>query len=450
VGPARSLVSSNARAVAALADALPGLERSVDRDQLGRAAARGYLRPEEEERLLDWFARLLTVREGLWQVIAEVSEPIEGDPGRIESEDEWRCFVLGYAAASAVARVDRLLVERVATDELVQRKLNEGSAELRIPRKQYTAVFESLTSPRNALEMLAAMRYAARHRARLEGLADDEQLGPVVTALAACESALDPSKRRYLEQLAGFAVHAVRRGGASARQQVTFAAMESGGRLVAELRDRWRAPRIGAERLRELGQLLRPGDVLVTRRERALSNLVLPGYWPHAALYVGSERDRARLGVELDPMRTARWSGDRCVLEALKDGVRFRPLAETLAVDAVAVLRPRLDPALIARGLGRAARHEGKPYNFDFDFLRSDRLVCTEVVYRAYDGLGSIDFELRERAGRPTLSAEDLLDMALDRDLLGVIAVLGAPPRPDQLARGPAAREALAASYRPG
>ena len=71
--------------------------------------------------------------------------------------------------------------------------------------------------------------------------------------------------------------------------------------------------------------LLQPGDVLITRHDHAFTNLFLPGYWPHAALYVGSEGDRERMGVSLDAERAARWRGDRRVLEALKDGVLFRP-----------------------------------------------------------------------------------------------------------------------------
>ena len=51
-----------------------------------------------------------------------------------------------------------------------------------------------------------------------------------------------------------------------------------------------------------------------------------------------------KLGIRIDDERQARWSGDRRVLEALKDGVLFRPLETTLEVDAVAVIRPRLDP----------------------------------------------------------------------------------------------------------
>jgi len=59
-------------------------------------------------------------------------------------------------------------------------------------------------------------------------------------------------------------------------------------------------------------------------------------------------------------------------------------------------------PDALARGLS----HEGKAYDFDFDFTRSDRMVCTEVVYRTYDGVGGMAFELKRRAVR--LGAEEL------------------------------------------
>ena len=57
------------------------------------------------------------------------------------------------------------------------------------------------------------------------------------------------------------------------------------------------------------------------------------------------------------------------------------------------------------------------------DFSRSDRLVCTEVVYRSYEGSGNIKFSLTRRAGRLTLSAEDLLQKAVDADGFDILAV---------------------------
>ena len=442
-------VVGSRRAVEALGLAVDELAAIVpDKSMIESAVGRGHFRPDEEAALLSWFARFLTIRHGLWEVLGDVSRPVGGSVRRVLDLAGWRCFVLGYTSACLIVRLDLLLLEEIAGDSVTQRKLNEGSEMHRIPRKQYTAVFESFTDPTKAHSMDQAMRFARRHRKRLVAMAGD----PVVSRLAADlemrEAVLEPSRRRYLSRLLAFLGHSFRRTGASARQQALFSALETGGRLASELRDHWTADRIDDRARCDLEKLLRPGDVLVTRHDHAFTNLFLPGYWPHAALYVGSEADRRHMGIELDSEREARWTGDRRVLEALKDGVLFRPLEETLAVDAVAVIRPQLDETELARAIERVAQHEGKLYDFDFDFFRSDRLVCTEVIYRAYDGLGPMRLPLTERSGRPTLSAEDLLDLSVDGEGFEPVAVCGAPTCMETLIEGEATRDAIRRSYR--
>jgi hypothetical protein len=448
-GASDDLLVGARRALVSLGDSVGAVLASApDPEVLASAPQRSHFRPTEEESLLGWFAHFLTVRSGLWEVVEEVSRPVGGRVKGILDETGWRCFVLGYAAACRIVRLDRLLLEEVATESVVQRKLNEGSRPHRIPRKQYTAIFESFTDPSKAHLMEQAMRFANRHRRRLAEMEEDDVVGEIASAIPSWESALDPSRHHYLRRLVSFLGHSFRRRGASTRQQAIFAVLESSGRFASELRDRWTPPRVDDELLRELDAILQPGDVLITRHDHAVTNYFLPGYWPHAALYVGSEADRHRLGVGLDEARAARWSGDRRTLEALKDGVLFRPLEETLAVDAVAVIRPQLGQEELAHALARAAEHEGKLYNFDFDFFRSDRLVCTEVVYRAFDDLGSIRIPLHERSGRPTLSAEDLLDLALAGEGFDPIAVCGPPGCPPGLTVGPDAADAIRTSYR--
>jgi len=447
--PTNEFFTGCRRAVSSLAAAVDEIEAARPDEALVSAAVdRGVFRPVEEVALLSWFARFLTVRSELWEVIGDVSGPIDGNVERVLDTDHWRCFVLGYTSACLIVRLDRLLLETVASDSLTQRKLNEGSIQHRIPRKQYTAVFESFTNPGKARSMEEAMRFARRHRRLIEAMADDPVVGEFVVGLAEREKVLEPSRRRYLSLLINYLIHTFRRRGASARQQTIFAALETGGRVASELRDQWTPGRVDGGVRRRLDSLLEPGDVLICRHDRALTNLFLPGFWPHAALYIGSETDRDRLGIEIGDEREARWSGDRRVLEALKDGVLFRPLETTLEVDAVAVIRPQLDPVDIARALSRVAEHEGKLYNFDFDFFRSDRLVCTEVVYRAFDGLGPISIPLRERSGRQTLSAEDLLDLAVAGDGFDPVAVFGGPTCANTLVEGEAARVAISPENR--
>ena len=272
---------------------------------------------------------------------------------------------------------------------------------------------------------------------------DEDIIRPVLQLLDEAEGALDVSVGRYVKARARYRWHAWRRRRARVVEEALFCVAEAFGRVIADVRDPWHCDRLGTAARDELTALMEPGDVLVTRHDRALSNLFLPGYWPHAALHVGLPSEREQLGVEVDAARAQRWVDPLRVLEARKDGVLLRAIEDTLAVDAVAVLRPRVDGRAVARAISNAVVHEGKLYNFDFDFFADDRLVCTEVVYRAYEGVGGIQFELQERYGRPTLTAEDLIALATDARGFEAVAVFGTPGVGARLVRGEKAREAL-------
>ena len=98
---------------------------------------------------------------------------------------------------------------------------------------------------------------------------------------------------------------------------------------------------------------------------------------------------------------------DHTVIESVSEGVIFSSLTESMHADYVAVLRPRLSETEIGQAIVRAFRHHGKPYDFEFDFFTSDKLVCTELVYRAYEGM--LHFDLVKVMGRDTLPALELV-----------------------------------------
>ena len=101
---------------------------------------------------------------------------------------------------------------------------------------------------------------------------------------------------------------------------------------------------------------LQPGDIILTRRNWHLSNAFLPGFWPHAALYVGTEEQLKELGIT-EKNAGVGWEAykekqelkknhyyPRVILEAVVEGVRFHCAEYTLHADYVMVLRPRLKP----------------------------------------------------------------------------------------------------------
>ncbi len=375
--------------------------------------ARGYFEPEEQEQLRDWFGRYLTAREALHECVVELRSDAMRD-------GHGRAFAVAYPAACALVRAGRYLVTTMAADRIVQRKLNEAVPELRIPRKSFTSIRRSLTSPRNAWLLLHARGFANEARADLEALASDGEVGPAAALIPAVETAIDLDPRDWLLGRLRYRLHGIRRRHKVAAERAFFALAEASGRLLSRLH-RSGPPLIDEDMRRRITDLLSPGDAVITRHDGAATNLFLPGYWPHATLFVG----------------------DGQFLEARKDGVRLRPPQDTLAVDAAVVLRPRLEQSQVDEGIDRAMQHEGKPYNFDFDFFTDDRLVCTEVVYRAYQGLGQMEFELSRRAGRPSLSAEDILDLARDDRCFDVVAMTSAVFTQGRLLEGHDAAMAL-------
>lgn len=152
---------------------------------------------------------------------------------------------------------------------------------------------------------------------------------------------------------------------------------------------------------------LKPGDILVERRNWYLSNVGLPGFWPHAALYLGTP-DEIDAFVADDPEVTAKYGKfveylqtkhpkhfselasvdaqghPHRVVEAISEGVVATSLEHSCGADYVAALRPRLPKLLVARAIDRALESMGRPYDFNFDFATDASLVCSELVVKVY------------------------------------------------------------------
>jgi hypothetical protein len=118
------------------------------------------------------------------------------------------------------------------------------------------------------------------------------------------------------------------------------------------------------------------------------------------------------------------------MIEAVAEGVIFNNLEHIMKthINRMLVIRPRLSDAERAAFLVEVYSYLGDGYDFRFDFADATYQVCTEVIYRAINKKGSIDFELTERAGHETLSADDIVNYHLDSEAFDFVLLVETNP----------------------
>jgi len=411
-----------ARVVSSVVYSLPQ-ERGMARELADAESAekRGYFLPDEDERVREVFARYLSARVVLLEAVDAMGPVFAFQRGGRCEVDEWRlclrAFVVGFTSAAILLRMGTFMVDLAGGRPVVWKKLDEPESRYGIPAKSFTQVYKRLSSARNMWRFHESLMFCEVNRDDVLSLKNDAEVGELVEVLLQEEEFLTYRKRDFLRRKLGYTVHSFTRRHVSGYEKVMFHLLKLSGSAVAEMRQPFVKPlgqgkRVTPEVMAVLRPLLRAGDILVTRHDDAMSNLFLPGFWPHVALYMGGVEERGRMGVSRNEKDGCSGEGV-CFLESKKDGVLFRPMEDTLQVDALMVLRPQMSEVLIADALRRAMAHEGKLYDFSFDFRRADRLACTELVYRAYHGLGGVVLELHRHSGRSCISAEDLTGQLL-------------------------------------
>lgn len=417
------------RALAGVIDGIADLEktfRAFETQLL--AGARSYYDPADDDEIRRMVVTFLALRDATLRTAWTYERHGQLNPGPARERAARLhavSLILSYdLAARFVAAFDGR--------ELAQKKINEAEPRWNLPAGTYDTLAVALTHReyRRFLDRALALPPFP------DPTDHPAVFGPVVEAARGRIAAFtDGGLGRRLASRADAVRDLV--GAGFYRASATVSTLVGDARL--------RAPRqgralISPEQLEELRGKLRPGDILIERRNWYLSNAFLPGYWPHAALYVGTAAELQALGVADDPRVARRLgafaAGDEhghafAVIEAMSEGVVFTSLDYSAGhADGVAVLRPRVDDAARREIIARAFDHAGKPYDFDFDFFSADKLVCTEVVYRSVAGY--VDLPLFDILGRRTLPALEVVRHALTpegREKLEFVALLDGDER---------------------
>lgn len=395
------------------------------------AVGRGFFSAAEDEQVEALLVSYWQSRSALFDLIGECRDFAERQTGERET-----AFLVGFAAALILVDAARFLRDKTENQPVIRRKLNQPVPTFNIPGGTYDTIQRSLLSARHAWHLYHALRYFDENETRLREFVRARGLTDVLAVIDRLRQRINVRLEQFARsRLRTRGDQILRKVGRTLFQRALYGLQKSVSSMMADVYVRsGHQPCLPDAIVAQLERIVQPGDVFVVRKEYAVTNYFLPGFWPHAALYLGRSSDLEQLGIGNEDTvrsrrslcRSAAGYEERHVIEAMKDGVLVRSWSSPLRSDSVLILRPRLSPQQCAAGILRALAHESKRYDFDFNFARSDRLVCTEVIYRAYDGIGNLTFPLTIRAGRPTLSGADLVQMACDASGFDAVALYAA------------------------
>lgn len=156
----------------------------------------------------------------------------------------------------------------------------------------------------------------------------------------------------------------------------------------------------------------KPMDVLLEKTPFRLTDNFIPGFWGHAAIYIGTREDLEELGIwnhTLVQTYAKEISKGRYIVEALRDKVQLNTLEHFSDIDAFALLRLRkpLNKSQTALHILRALSHVGKKYDFSFDVETGDTIVCSELHYRTFI---EVKFNTTPYIGRSTISVDQVAE----------------------------------------
>jgi len=393
------------------------------------------LTPDERDTLLPLWASLIDHFLAFESFKGAFLYHWENAPG--EPEGPVMCLTVGLNAHTAQMAEALELLSRLNGNDALRSALNEASPEYGISAGMVDRIAAEVVAPQSFMVLDIGEKQLERRSDKLfsSGSAVDADLR---TSIANTFEAIRAVDRLYN-----------RNGTDLARGIATVIAFSQFDRVLApivkdiaawlgdtQVRSRGKSLITEAD-LADLLPKMAPGDIILERRNWYLSNLGLPGFWPHTAFFIGSPQELSE-AFDADPDVLAAYpdgftrhlaetwpnawasyvAGEdeaqpHRIIEAVSEGVVFATFEHSCLADYVAVMRPTFPALTRARAIERSFSHWGKPYDFDFDFLTRGELVCSELVYDSYqapsDEGESLNLALSEVMGRVTLPPNDIV-----------------------------------------
>lgn len=138
------------------------------------------------------------------------------------------------------------------------------------------------------------------------------------------------------------------------------------------------------EHYRIVAPLLKPGDIIIQRFEGWADKWFVPGFWNHAGIYVGGDKEQ--------------------IVHAVSEGVLIEDIINYMRTDHLIILRS--DDVTATLAVERAKQIVGAEYDFHFDFSDNKRFSCTEVIDYCFLGL----IKKKTRFWRDVITPDDVVE----------------------------------------
>jgi len=161
--------------------------------------------------------------------------------------------------------------------------------------------------------------------------------------------------------------------------------------------------------------ILQPLDVILEKTPFRLTDKFIPGYWGHAAIYIGNETQLKELGLWNHPIIVAyhkKIKNKHVIVEALRSKVAFNTFNDFKNIDDYAHLRLNNEPSIEKKRemIIRAVAQIGKKYDFGYNVESSKKIICSELHYITFD---EVIFNTSNNMGINTISVDQVAKQGL-------------------------------------
>ena len=169
---------------------------------------------------------------------------------------------------------------------------------------------------------------------------------------------------------------------------------------------------------------LQSGDILLEKTPFRLTDSLIPGYWGHVAVYIGTKSDLIEMGIwdDLNASVQADIEAGKVIDEALRDGVQLNTIEHFLNVDDLAIMHDDYETHedKITR-IRRVIKQLGKEYDFEYDIEDNSKIICSELVYITSV---NIEWDTSSTVGINTISPDNVAIKSTDSETVFSIPIL--------------------------